>query len=69
MTNEQTAFAILINCLASLGVNAEMNETYNHDIWKAAELMGISKLDLLKSINIADSVHIEPSDTDKEKIK
>ena len=56
MTDEQKAFAIVINCLTSLGVDTCMNDKYNHDLWAAAELMGISKLDLLKSVNVADSV-------------
>ena len=54
MTNEQKAFAIIVNCLLSVGVDTDKNHQFNKDLWKAAELMGISKLDLLRSINIAD---------------
>jgi len=56
MTNEQKAFAIIVNCLTALGVDSGMGDKFNHDIWTAAELMGISRLDLLKSVHVADSV-------------
>ncbi len=54
MTNEKTAFAILVNCLTSIGVDCGMNDQYNRDLWRAAELMGISRLDLLRSIKAGD---------------
>ena len=50
LTQEQAAFAMLVNCLTSLGVAAEMNEQFHADLWRAAELMGISRLDLLKRL-------------------
>ena len=57
MTNEQKAFAILVNCLTSVGKSCDMNDQYNRDLWTAAALMGINKLDLLKSLTIPDLVH------------
>ena len=56
MTDKQKAFAILINCLTSVGQDCGMNDQYNRDLWTAAELMGISRLDLLKSLTIPDLV-------------
>ena len=55
MTNEQQAFAILVNCLTSLGVDSGMNDQYNRDLWAAAELMGIGRIDLLKAIKTIDT--------------
>ena len=54
MNEQQTAFAILVNCLISLGVSSGMNETFNKDLWRAAELMGVTKLDLLKTVSFTD---------------
>ncbi len=54
MTNEQTAFATLVNCVTSLGVASGMNDQFNKDLWRAAELMGISRMDLLKSLKAGD---------------
>ena len=50
MTDQQKAVALIINCLLGLGVSANMGERYNKDLWKAAELLGVSKVDLLKTI-------------------
>ena len=55
MTNEQTAFAILVNCVTSLGVDSGMNDQFNRDLWKATELMGISRIELLKSLKAGDN--------------
>ena len=67
MTDEQTAFAILVNCLTSVGVDTGMNDQFNRDLWRAAELMGISRLDLLKSVNAADSVLGRQGNTENER--
>ena len=55
MTDEQTAFAILVNCMTSLGMDGGMNDQFNRDLWRAAELMGISRLELLRAIKAGDS--------------
>jgi len=52
---QKQAIALITNCLLSLGVEADMNETFNEDLWKAAELFGVSKLDLLMSCQIKNN--------------
>ena len=62
MKNEQMAFAKIVNCLLSVGYSTQMNDQFNRDLWRSAELMGISKLDLLKAIKTPAEDNQQPSD-------
>lgn len=48
---EKKGMMLLINCLMSCGLQLDKNDQFARDLWTAAELMGISKLDLLKSVS------------------
>ena len=52
--NQKEAFAIIITCLLSVGVSTDKNDQFNRDLWRAAELLGISKLNLLKTVTKND---------------
>jgi len=46
---EKLAVAKLLNLLMALAVNAEMSDQSHKNIWAAAEVFGISKLELLEA--------------------
>ena len=47
----QEAIGLLVNCIISVGIATGQNDQFNRDLWRAAELVGVSKLDLLELVN------------------
>jgi len=49
---QKLAICKLLNLLMALSVNSGMSDQSHKDIWDAAEAFGISKMDLLKAMQI-----------------
>ena len=54
MTDQQKAFAIVINCLVSLGDACNTTERYEDDLFRAAKLMDLDVMDLQNSLREGD---------------
>jgi len=57
MTNDENskeAIGILANCLISVGQATGMNDRFTRDVWRAAELCGVSKVDLLRLLSTSN---------------